>query len=635
MFAHTRTTVNRAVPPLSRLRWRGVYVSAPWVYTSREMASGCRTTRRLLPRLSTFGALVCFAVPLLGSQAKPFKNGQAFYVIAERADMETSRFYVCKPGAPLSPQFPGLELTRDGRERRGQPDPEIKSRIQAAFAKQKRYRVAATLEEADYVFLAEATFGTIVSADLHRTADEEAARTRFLYDHLGERPVPDEYGRLGVDDAAPNTMVSIVAMAVPAEAYRRIAGDSVALLKARVWEGAHIGVNFEDASPEDLVAQLLGQPERPDQGPRALFDFERDPAFLRERLHREHPEMYRLNGRSICSEPQPGRAPMMIAEDQAAGAGAAVAQAKSAANTGDQRPATFQSRVLAVAVPTVVTTAEGAFVGGLTAADFRLYEDDVEQRIDRVMSKSERFTAALLVDVSGSMWPQRSEEKVAASAFIDALRPEDRALVVAFDSRTWLMADVTSDKSTLRSAIVHLSRHGFLTKLYDALDVVTTERLDKIGGRKAVVVLTDGMDTGSQAATAPTAMARLESAGVPVYPVQFNSLAAAPRRQPGVGQMRIMPEGYFDTVTSFEHAGEYLGRLARDTGGLFSAATSVETVVGAFRRVADDLRSQYVLYYYPLNQSQDGAFRHIHVAVNRPGMTVRARAGYRAGPSAP
>ena len=481
------------------------------------------------------------------------------------------------------------------------------------------------------MFLAEATFWPVLNADLRRTREQEADR-EVSANRLNGLPAPDLYVHAGVDDAHPDTMESIVALALPVDAYRRFANDSVALLKTKVWEGASIGVSFQNASPEDLVRQLLGQPQHSDDGPPPLLDVERDLARMRSQALHDHPEWSRLNGRAVCSRPQPARAPLMVAEGQVTGDSTRLTQTKRDAEA-RARPATFRSHVMAVTVPAVVTTAEGAFVGGLAGSDFRLFEDGVEQRIDRVMSDAEPFTAVLLVDVSGSMWPKRTDAKVAASAFIDQLRPEDRALVATFDSRTWLMADVTNDKPTLRSAIVRLPHAGILSKLYDALDVVTAERLEQIGGRKALVVLTDGMDNASQVATARTAMARLESAGVPVYSVQFDTTATAPHPQPAMGQIRVMPEGYFDSVTSFRHAGEYLRQLARDTGGLFSAATNVETVVAAFRCAADDLRSQYVLRYYPSNQSQDSAFRSIRVVVNRPDLTVRARLGYVAGTS--
>ena len=215
----------------------------------------------------------------------------------------------------------------------------------------------------------------------------------------------------------------------------------------------------------------------------------------------------------------------------------------------------------------------------------------------------------------------------------DALRPEDRALAVTFDSRPWLVCDVTGDRDALRRAIAHLQPFGALTRVHDALDLVTEERLEKIAGRKALVVLTDGMDVGSQIASAGSVMARLEAANVPVYPVQFESVESRktfrspePARQDAV----TTPERYFDRIISFGHAREYLAQLARNTGGLLLPASTPDAIVQAFRRAADDVRSQYVLYYYPTNQAQDGTFRRIRVEVSRPGVTVRARAGYRA-----
>ncbi len=225
--------------------------------------------------------------------------------------------------------------------------------------------------------------------------------------------------------------------------------------------------------------------------------------------------------------------------------------------------------------------------------------------------------------------------------FIDALRPDDRALAVTFDSRAWLVCDVTGDKDALRRAIVRLQPFGALTRVHDALDVVTEERLVKIAGRKAIVVLTDGMDVGSRLAGATSVMARLEAANIPVYAVQFGGSRSADasatrkratQRRQGPPPMKppTRTEHYFDRIISFDHASEYLQQLARNTGGLFQPASTPNAIVQAFHRAADDLRSQYVLYYYPSNQALDGTFRHIRVEVHRRGVTVRARAGYRA-----
>jgi Ca-activated chloride channel family protein len=170
--------------------------------------------------------------------------------------------------------------------------------------------------------------------------------------------------------------------------------------------------------------------------------------------------------------------------------------------------------------------------------------------------------------------------------------------------------------------------------VHDALDLVTGERLEKIAGRRAIVVLTDGMDVGSRYAGAGGVMARLESANIPVYAVQFESgevrKTGSRRLPPPPRQPAITSDRYFDRIVSFDHAKQYLSQLTRNTGGLLLPAATADAIVQAFRRAAEDVRSQYVLYYYPSNQVQDGALRRIRVEVTRPGVTVRARAGYRA-----
>jgi len=554
--------------------------------------------------LALTAATICtLALPLRGSQAPIFRDGQSFYIVAVRASVDTSLFRVCQAGASEKSQrdFPGLELRPGGEDR--SIDETIKGRIEAEFKQQNRFRVATSLDRADYVFFAEATFIPPMAVG--------------------------GGGQL-------NAMTSIVAIVVPAGTYASSAGDAAALLENRLWEGAHLAANAQVASPEDVVRQLHGKSARGEGAPVRAGDATRNRAQVGELSEREPATGFRLNGRPICGIPQPQRAPAMSPEtepvlnplgERAPGV------ATPPGTSPNRQVATFQTRVVVIAVPVVASNQQGAFVRGLTASDFRVFEDAAPQRIDRMTAESEPFTAALVMDTSYSMLPRLAEVKAAASAFIDALRPDDRALAVTFDSRTWLACDVTHDKDALRRAIVRLQPFGALTRVHDALDLVTEERLEKIAGRKAMIVLTDGMDVGSQLAGATGVMARLEAANIPVYAVQFGpsqSRRTAQRRQQPPGKPLTTPERSFDRIISFDHATQYLEELARNTGGLFQPAAAADAIVQAFRRAADDLRSQYVLYYYPSNQALDGTFRRIRVEVRRPGVTIRARAGYRA-----
>jgi VWFA-related protein len=242
-----------------------------------------------------------------------------------------------------------------------------------------------------------------------------------------------------------------------------------------------------------------------------------------------------------------------------------------------------------------------------------------------MLDQSDPFTMALVIDTSRSMWPLFADLRVAAWAFLEALRPGDRALVATFDDRAWLVQDLTGDTGVLGGALVRLRPFASLSRLYDALDVVFAERMEKVAGRTAVVVLSDGMDVDSYRATASSVMARLESANVPVYAVQFDTRGNAPRREPFFGKLLVVPDGFFDTSASFDRAAAYLAELARQTGGLFEPAATAHRL----RRVADQMRGQYVLYYHP-SREPDGTFRRIRVESSRPGVIVRAPAGSRA-----
>lgn len=562
--------------------------------------------------LGLAAAAICtmaLVLPLRGFQAIALQDGQSFYVVAVRAHVDTALFRVCQAGAQEArkPEFPGLEL-RPSREDRI-VDATVKGRIEAEFRRQGRFRIAQAPGQADYVFFSEATY-------VRMTA-----------------PAPPSLFPRSGGNEPPSAAMAIVAIVVPAGEYAGSAGNAASLLKARLWQGANMGADSLGAWPEDVVLQLHDEAERRDANDLPPNRAARDRMQARKAREREQPRPIRLDGRSICAATQPQRAPEMSQERDRMVGEPAQPPAARPDKASDRPLPTFQTRVVAVAVPVVASNRQGAPVSGLSAADFVVFEDDVPQRIERVTAESEPFTAALVMDTSYSMLPRLAEVKAAASAFVEALRPEDRALAVTFDSRPWLVCDVTGDKDALRSAIAHLQPFGALTRVHDALDLVTGERLEKIAGRKALVVLTDGMDVGSQVASAGSVMARLEAANVPVYPVQFESgesrkISRSP--EPARQDAATTPERYFDRIISFDHAREYLAQLARNTGGLLLPASTPDAIVQAFRRAADDVRSQYVLYYYPTNQAQDGTFRRIRVEVSRPGVSVRARAGYRA-----
>src|SRR6185295_14231686 len=153
-----------------------------------------------------------------------------------------------------------------------------------------------------------------------------------------------------------------------------------------------------------------------------------------------------------------------------------------------------------VTVPISVLDRNGRFIPGLKQEQFHLFENGIAQDIAYFDSADKPFTVALLLDISDSTKFKLKEIQDAAIAFTEQLRPEDRVIVVAFDSRVNIISEATSDREALQKAIRRIKSGGG-TSVYSAVKVAVNERLNRIRGRKAIVLFSDGVDTTSKSAT--------------------------------------------------------------------------------------------------------------------------------------
>ena len=279
-----------------------------------------------------------------------------------------------------------------------------------------------------------------------------------------------------------------------------------------------------------------------------------------------------------------------------------------------------------VVVPVSVMDRTGKYVPGLKGGDFSLYEDGIKQEISDFGDTATPFHVALLLDMSGSTRYRVDDIQDAALAFVEQLRPQDQVMVIAFDSLVRVSSEFTSDRKQLTRAILR-TRTGGSTRAYDALDLVLTERLEAIKGRKAIVIFSDGVDTASTLADKEDVMVHVEESGTLVYSIRFETLAdigSAINRSP---QQVRMPERVKEMYLS---ASGFLKSLAERSGGRFYDVADIKDTNEAFGNIAEELRRQYWLGYYPTNQAPDGTFRKIRVSVAKPEVAVRAREGYRA-----
>jgi Ca-activated chloride channel homolog len=307
-----------------------------------------------------------------------------------------------------------------------------------------------------------------------------------------------------------------------------------------------------------------------------------------------------------------------------------------------QRPDAIKVNTALVTVPVVVTDRYGRFVTGLSQNDFRVHENGEPQQIASFSSTETPFNVALLIDTSRSTKNKLGAIRKAALTFVKQLQPNDRVLIVTFDEKVNFLGDFTSDRREIERAIRSV-KSSYATSLYDAIHLTITEKLAPIKGRKALVALTDGVDTWSRLATYESTLELIASAGVSGYGIQYDTRndGGSPTsplslpRLPGAYLSSRFIQGNTQTWNQpardrYLIASEYMRAMAARSGALYLRAESIESSSFAFALIANELRNQYTLAYYPTNDKRDGGFRTIAVSVKGGDFSVRARQGYRA-----
>ena len=306
-----------------------------------------------------------------------------------------------------------------------------------------------------------------------------------------------------------------------------------------------------------------------------------------------------------------------------------------------QRPDAIKLNTALVTVPVVVTDRYGGFVTGLSRNDFKVHENGEPQQIASFSSTEAPINVALLIDTSRSTKNKLGAIRKAAVNFVKQLQPNDRVLIVTFDENVNFLGDFTSDRREIERAIRSV-KSSYATSLYDAIHITINEKLAQIKGRKAIVALTDGVDTWSRQATYESTLELIATAGVSAYAIQYDTRnsGGSPTspldlpRLPGTLLSRFI-QGNTQTRNQpardrYLIASEYLRAVAARSGALYLRAESIESSSFAFALIANELRNQYTLAYYPTNDKRDGGFRTIAVSVRSGDYSVRARQGYRA-----
>jgi VWFA-related protein len=264
-----------------------------------------------------------------------------------------------------------------------------------------------------------------------------------------------------------------------------------------------------------------------------------------------------------------------------------------------------------VVLNVTVTDKAGQYVKGLKASDFKVFEDGVEVQPNMMASFSLQespYAAVVLLDSSGSMEARFSLARSAAIRFLDGLRPEDVAAVYRFDSKVERVQEFSGGRDL--APIAYAIHAKGMTTLNDAIVEASKTLAERTEVRKAIVVLSDGMDTFSKA-SGDKAVESALAVGASIYAVDMSSLEVG--------------------GTTGRQSALSLKNFAEKTGGRFVSTPGGPALRDAFTGIADELGHQYTISYRPVNKKRDGKWRTLEVKlVAHDDLTVRTRKGYRA-----
>jgi VWFA-related protein len=275
--------------------------------------------------------------------------------------------------------------------------------------------------------------------------------------------------------------------------------------------------------------------------------------------------------------------------------------------------ATFRSEGVTVSVDIAILDNKGNFIPGIPRGNFRVLEDSVPQQISTFSLGEAPMTVAMIVEFSGlfqqyytSSWFQTL---TASWGFLDTLKPEDYIAIVAYDMHTEILCDFTTDKKEAYQAMRRLQAPGFSeANLFDALSD-TAKRMQDIEGRKAIVLVSSGIDTFSKTNFDKTRKT-LQEAGVPVYAIGLmQTMRELADAYGGMGALQRM---------DFLQADNEMSTFAKETGGKAFFPRFNGEFPSIFSAISEALRHQYTITYVPNNQARDGKFRKIKVDLVNP-----------------
>src|SRR5579872_1737035 len=272
---------------------------------------------------------------------------------------------------------------------------------------------------------------------------------------------------------------------------------------------------------------------------------------------------------------------------------------------------TFRTDALTVSVDVAVLDNKGHFIPKIPKGNFRILEDNVPQQVGSYSIGEAPMTICMVIEFSNRYQQFYSEPWFqtlnAAYGFLQTLKPEDYVAVVAYDIRPEILSDFSTNRQDAYEAMQRLRIAAFSeSNLYDAL-VDTANRMQDIEGRKAILLISSGIDTFSKLTFDKTRRA-LQDAGVPIYSVGL------------MQAIREIMDAYLGSIQrmDFLQADNQLRTFSKETGGMAFFPRFYGEMPGIFGAIQEAMRNQYVLTYSPSNQERDGKFRKIKVDLVNP-----------------
>ncbi len=293
---------------------------------------------------------------------------------------------------------------------------------------------------------------------------------------------------------------------------------------------------------------------------------------------------------------------------------------------------TIRLDVNLVSILASVRSKTGALISNLTKDDFKIYEDGKEQQIKNFTRETDLpLTLGLLVDTSSSQERLIDTEQRAASQFFNkVLREKDQAFLIQFGAEAELLQDLTNSSRLLQKGLQQLRlsvpvgglhpgpvptmQNQAGTILYDAVYLAANDELKREVGRKAIILITDGVDTGSKI-TRDKAIEAAQKGDVMIYSIFYQDRAAY--------------GGGFGTINLGGGGGEgELRRLSSETGGQVFKVDRSHSLDDIFRELQDEMRSQYAITYQPPSPKRDGTYHKIDIKLANKDYKPQARKGY-------